>query len=104
MNSPLLSCFVLAFTISFCGAGFAQSAQAQDLEAYRLQLRQQVNSGKITVQEAEQLYIRKQSPAPPQVGADKPLVNPAPGEPVGRGSDNPGLSCQTYPDGRTECR
>ena len=105
MNSPQLSCcLLLVYAVSFSCAGYAQSGNPQELETYRLQLHEQVVGGKLTVKEAESLYIQKRNQMYPQAGADKSGANPPANGPVGRGAAPPGLTCQTYPDGRTECR
>ena len=85
-------------------AGCVQPAQAQNLEAYRIELHEQVKSGKLTATEAELLYSRKQDQLKGQAGADNARGSEPPREPSGRGTGVPGLYCQTYPDGRTVCR
>ena len=70
--------------------------QAHELEAYRLTLHEQVSAGKLTAKEADALYSQKQDQVNRQAGTGKSPPDP--------GTGNPGLNCQTYPDGRTECR
>lgn len=94
----LLVCVAL-----YAGAGCAQVAQSGDLETYRLDLIEQVGSGKLTGGEAEALYRKRRAelskPVNPDVArAGRPSANAVP-----RGG-SPALDCQTYPDGRTECR
>ena len=105
MSSKRASKFVLLVcAVLFSCVGYGQSMHAQELEAYRLNLLEQVNTGKLTGNEAESLYMQKQDQVNRQVDADNARVNPSPREPVRSGSGNPALICQTYPDGRTECR
>ena len=87
----LLVCAVL-----FSCAGYGQSIRAQELEAYRLNLHEQVSAGKLTAKEADFLYSQKQDQINRQAGTGKTPSDP--------GTGNPALNCQTYPDGRTECR
>lgn len=98
-NILLLVCAAL-----FSCAVHGQDMHTRELEAYRLDLREQVSSGKLTAQEAASLYSRKQDQIKAQAGAEKARAGEPPREPAGRGTDVPGLICQTYPDGRTECR
>ena len=97
-------CLLLVAAAAFSCAGSAQPGRVQELEAYRLQLHEQVVDGKLTGKEAEALYMQKRNQLMPPVGADKAQANPPAGEVVRSGRDTPELNCQTYPDGRTECR
>ena len=86
---------LLACAVSFASTGYGQSL-AHELEAYRLNLHEQVSAGKLTAKEADALFSQKQDQVNRQVGTGK--------TPSDAGTGNPGLICQTYPDGRTECR
>jgi hypothetical protein len=88
---------LLAVAVFFSAAVGGQSMRAQELEAYRLDLQEQVKAGKITGQEAASLISRKQDEINRQAGSDNARAKPP-------GTGSPGLICQTYPDGRTECR
>jgi hypothetical protein len=97
MNSTRANAFVLlVWAVLFSCAGYGQSMQAQELEAYRRNLHEQVSAGKLTAKEADTLYSQKQDQINRQVGTGKTPPDP--------GTGNPALNCQTYPDGRTECR
>jgi hypothetical protein len=89
---------LLVAALFFSGAVYGQSLRAQELEAYRLNLQEQVKAGKITGQEAASLISQKQDEINRQAGSENARANPPPA------SGTPGLICQTYPDGRTECR
>jgi hypothetical protein len=88
---------LLVVAVFFSGVVGGQSMRAQELEAYRLNLQEQVKAGKITGQEAASLISRKQDEINRQAGSDNARAKPP-------GTGSPGLICQTYPDGRTECR
>jgi hypothetical protein len=92
-------CLLLLFAATLSCASPAQSGTVQELETYRLQLHEQFVAGKLTEKEAESLYIQKRNQLNPKAGTGQP-----PGDPVRPGTGNPQLYCQTYPDGRTECR
>jgi hypothetical protein len=89
---------LLVVAVLFSGAVGGQTMRAQELEAYRLNLQEQVKAGKITGQEAASLISQKQEEINRQAGSDNARATPPPA------TGSPGLICQTYPDGRTECR
>ena len=88
---------LLLLAVVFSSAVHGQSMRAQELEAYRLNLQEQVKAGKITSQEAASLVSRKQDELNLKAGGDNERAKPP-------ATVGPGLICQTYPDGRTECR
>jgi hypothetical protein len=92
-------CLLLLFAAILSGASHAQSGTVQELESYRLQLHEQFVAGKLTEKEAESMYIQKRNQLNPKAGSGQPSR-----EPVRPGTSNPQLYCQTYPDGRTECK
>ena len=97
MKSSRASFFpLLAASAVFSVAVHGQTMQARELEAYRLNLQEQVKAGKLTDQEAASMVSKKQDEINGLTGNAR--ANP----PAGTGGT--GLICQTYPDGRTECR
>lgn len=92
-------CLMLLFAAALSCASHAQSGTVQELETYRLQLHEQFVAGKLTEKEAASLYIQKRNQLNQKTEAGQPSR-----EAVRQGAGNPPLNCQTYPDGRTECR
>ena len=100
MNATRISgLLLLVLAACFTCAARGQAVPAQELEAYRLNLNEQVGAGKLTTEEAAALYGRKQNQSGGQAGAGNAGADQPP-----RGTGKPALYCQTYPDGRTECR
>ena len=95
MNSPQPGCCLpLVFAVALFCTGCAQSGQVQE----------QGDREKITGKEAESSDMQKQNRQIQPAGADKAIANPPSGEAGRRATGTLPLNCQTYPDGRTECR
>ena len=91
MNAPKsIRCSLLVFGLAFSCASYGQSGQGRESDALPIQ--------------APEPSIQKQDPIRPQTGAEKELVKPPPVGTVQTEPVNPPLTCQTYPDGRTECK
>ena len=89
-SSQLHRCGLLVCGLVFSCAGYGQSIQAPESDTLRKQM--------------QELSTQKQHPMSPQPGAEKDLVKPPPVATVPIETVKPPLACQTYPDGRTECK
>ena len=101
MNSAHASSFLLlVFAALFSCTGFGQSTRTQATETDRLDLREQVTTGQSSGKETGPLTNQeKQDQIQRQPAGDNARADQPP-----RAAGKPALFCQTYPDGRTECR